>query len=127
MRRGLSLFEAVCALTLALTILSAFLPARSPELDEVRARLEQEAARLIVEGELARARLLGLEGRLAAGEARLRTAAWPSADRLEGLVLSRRVGAPDAARAGLLPVTVVAEWRGRRFELTGLVAPGGPR
>lgn len=129
MRRALSLLEAVLALSLALVLSSALLAPRRAELDEVRARLEEEAARLILEGELARARLQALEGRLAPGREALRVQAWPSAARLRGLRLWRETAGPDPARGGLSAVALRAEWRGgdgsgagaRSLTLGGLV------
>lgn len=129
MKRALSLLETVVALSLALVLISALLAPRRAELDEVRARLEEETARLILEGELARARLQALEGRLAPGREPLRVQAWPSAARLRGLSLWRETGAPDPARGALRTVALHAEWRGgdgggpraRSLTLGGLV------
>lgn len=133
MRRRTSLVEAVVGLSLALVLVTALVPGRGPELDGVRARLEDEVARLILEGELARARQEALEDRLEEGRRALSPALWPSSARLRGLVLTRQVTPPDPQRSGLRRVRLRAAWRAasgadsapRELELEGLLPTAG--
>lgn len=128
-RRKSSLVEAIVGLSLALVLVTTLVPGHAPERDEVRARLEDEVARLILEGELARARAQALEGRLVEGRGALSPATWPSAVRLRAVSLSREVSPPDPQRSGLRRVKVRAVWSAtssrhaerRELELEGLL------
>lgn len=112
--RGHGLTEVAVALSLALVLLPAVLAPGPEPLREALARLEDDQARLLLEGELALARA----ERLAPAPAAPRDArGWPSAARLDGLRVEREV---RAGPAGLVEVVVRARWRGR----SGAGAPG---
>lgn len=126
--RGHNLTEAIVAIGLFVALLPALFPPVTGEVEALREGLETESARLIVEGELERARRDARAGRLEAGARELGASLWTSAERLRGLRLVRRV---RPAEAGLWEVGVVASWEGavpgpegteRRVALTTLVA-----
>ena len=90
-RRGYSLTEVIAATALALVMIPALFPSPRSELAFVRERYEAEAARLILEGELARAQDQANRGELVVGSADRPTDAYGSAEHLKALRLERRV------------------------------------
>ena len=114
--RGITIIEFLAACTLFLVLLSAIFPRLDTELGHLGELYEREAARLLVEGELARAEEAALAGKLAPGTERLATDGYASAERLPELSLVRTL-----TRGSALEITVRAEWRSRQ------ASPGAPR
>lgn len=109
-RAGNSLVELSVAIGFAIVLIPAVCPPIDAELRRTSELYEREAARLVLEGELAHARDDAGQGRLAPGATNLAATTWRSAERLEGLVLERRV---KPGPEGLLEVAVEARWRSR--------------
>lgn len=131
--RRLTLSEVVVALALAVILLPALFPPPGAELRAVREAFERETARLIVEGELSRARQAATSNGLRPGVFRLAPERWPSAAGLGGLALRLVVRERSGA---LLEVAVEASWSAagvppreaaRTLRLVTLVAAGRDR
>ena len=113
---GYTLVECVAALTLVIVLLPALFPRLDAELSHLGDLYEREAARLIVEAELARAADEASSGPLARGTGRRPSDGYPSARRLPDLVLLRTVSSQEP---GLVAVSVRAEWRSRSATAQG--------
>ena len=108
--RGWTLLETVVALSLLLVLTPVMFPPIEHELIYLRERLETESARLIVEGELGRARQELAGGRLGAEERALDVAAfYGSQSQLRELTVRRTVS--RMADEALWEVTIHASWR----------------
>lgn len=130
-RRGATVTEVVAASSLALVLLGAAFPSPRAEAAALVDLAEDEAARLLLEGELSIVRQEVARGAHLSGAWRRDPARWRSRTTLPGLELDLRAApAPD----GLVEVTLEARWRGRapdrqagpprRQRLTTLATPG---
>lgn len=107
-RGGFSVTELLAATTLMLIMTAALFPPPRAEAAAMIDVLENESARLLLEGELTLLRQEASRGQLRAGAFRRETSRWPSARQLRGLeVEARATAAPD----GLLELVVEARWR----------------
>ncbi len=130
-RRGATVTEVVACFSLALVLLGAAFPSPRAEAAAVVDLVEDEAARLLLEGELSIVRQEVARGAHLAGAWRRDPARWASARSLRALEVELRCApAPD----GLVEVTIEARWQGkasdrldqppRRLRQTTLATPG---
>ena len=115
MRRGHTILEVVAATALALVVIPSLFPRTDAQLIELRSRFERETVRLILEGELERARLEGEQSLLVPGSAAVPLESYGSAQGVADLQVTRQV---RRTPPGLLTVRVEARWR------PALPAPG---
>lgn len=133
-RRGHTITELVAASALALVLIGALFPSPRAEAAAMVDLLEDEAARLLLEGELSIVRQEVAGRAHLSGAWRRDPTRWRSARTLPGLEVELRSRpGPD----GLVELVLEASWRGaaadrlggprRRQRLTTLAAPGAAR
>lgn len=110
-RSGFSVTELLAATTLMLVMTAALFPPPRAEAAAMIDVLENESARLLLEGELTLLRQEVARGQLGAGAWRREPTRWAGARQLRDLVLQATVKAPDAQGDGSLELVVEARWR----------------
>jgi type II secretory pathway pseudopilin PulG len=116
--RAHTLVEIIAATALALVLIPAVFPPIDAQVLAVREQFEEEAVRLILEGELERARDEGAKGQLELGTTLVPLDSYGSAGRVDGLRIRRVV--VNAGEGALSSVALVAEWRTKAREAAGL-------
>jgi hypothetical protein len=107
-RAGFSVTELLAATTLMLMMTAALFPPPRAEAAAVIDVLENESARLLLEGELTLLRQEVARGELQAGVWRREPTRWAAARQLRGLELQATA---TALEDGVLELTVEASWR----------------
>lgn len=107
--RAHTLVEIIAATGLALVLIPAVFPPIDDQVLAVREQFEDEAVRLILEGELERARDQGAKGQLEGGPTLVPLGSYGSAARVNALRI-RRVVTPDP-EGKVFAVALSAEWQ----------------